>query len=560
MIEARRSAVFVIALSLLSTIFSVVVLHSVVFIFHGIIMPFITIGAFIISLAVSYYLAKKYKVSRAYIIPIILSVIVFASIFLGSITLDTTYDGNNYHKYAIGSLEEGWNPLYSEIKNVYSNTYPKASWIFAASIYQLTGNIESGKAINFIVLAMTFLAVFWYARARLSREKSMVVALLLSLSPVATMQLFNNYVDGIMGSFLIVLTIFFNALVDKKIKTPRIYLYSGIIAAIVIVSNLKFTGVVYAGIIVVVYALYLLLMRNWRILKQLIFVGIISLVFAVGVVGASTYIRNYIVHGNPLYPIMGKGSIDVITTNIPVTYSHKSTVHKFLESNLGETDNISAVWSATPGKLDSSLKVPFTFNIAELNLLSKGSPDLRQAGYGVWFGGILLLSCAASAYLLLKNRNTLKNRNLGFVILPIVPVLISIFATDDAWWARYLPQLIIFPVAILGLLYLNKSKVWAGLLSFTLLFNVMLILVLAISYQQENVGSINARLHSLITCTNNKHPQEIVVTNTNGDFTGSTYNMLDICHNLTVKHESSINNTDNGYVEIWNGIYTKRRT
>lgn len=554
--EMHKNTALSLAAGLLTFIFLVILLNSVVFILHGSLLPIVTILSFIAGLGVTYWAGGQLKVKKPHVLPIVLSCIVAGSVFLGGITLDTTYDGNNYHKYAIGSLKNGWNPVYDEIQNVYSNTYPKASWIFASSIYQLTGDIETGKAINFMVLVAVFLVVFWYLRARLAARQSALLALLLALSPIVAAQLFNNYVDGIMGSLLIILTVFLNVLVDKKIKLPKKYIYSAVIVLITVICNLKFTGVVYSGILATTYLLYVMYRRDWSTTKQLLVVGLASLVVAIGIVGAPTYVRNTIVHGHPLYPIMGKGSIPILADNVPVTYASKNRVHKFIESNLGETDNISAVWGATPDKLDSRLKTPFMFNIDELILLSKGSPDLRQAGYGVWFGGVLLLSLVLAVYLAIVNRRKLKHSDLLLVVLPIIPIVVTALAIEDSWWARYLPQLILFPGIVLTLLYMNKKTVLASVLSFALLFNVTLITVLQLSYQQQTVSQVNDRIHNLIRCDGNS-PQEIVVTVAYGDFVGSTYNMLDVCDNLKIKREPDIKKIDNSYTEIWNGIYTK---
>ncbi len=557
--EVSRLQFLTLALGLLSFIFFTVVFHSIVFILYGVISPILTLLALLLSLALVYAIGARFKFERPLFLPIVLTLVVAISIFLAGSTLDTTYDGNNYHKEAIGSLKNGWNPLYDEVGNIYSNTYPKASWIFASSIYQLTGDIETGKAINFIAAVITFCVVFWYVRIRLSVERSILIASLLALSPIMVTQLFNNYVDGLMGGLLITLTVLFNSLIDKKSKFPKRYIYAAIVATIVIICNLKFTGVVYSGIIAMTYFVYVLWQRNWLMVKQFLVVGALALFLAIGLVGSSTYVKNFVVHGHPLYPIMGEGAIPILADNVPVTYANKNRVYKFFESNLGETDNISAVWGFTEDKLDSRLKFPFTFSITELQLLSVGSPDLRQAGYGVWFGGILLLSGVAAIYMFIKKRPKLSSPELPLVFLPIIPIAITILAIEDAWWARYLPQLILFPVIVLTILYLGKSKVLAGVLSFALLFNTSLLLVLALSYQQGYAGEIEKNMNRLITCDSSK-PQEIVVTKVYGDFTGSTYNMLDICNGLKIKHEPDINALDSGYVEIWNGIYTKDHT
>lgn len=558
MLKNSRIIALSLALGVLLFVFLIVVFNSIAFIFHGAVSPILTVVSLLASLALAYTLSKKSGVRNAHLIPLISLVILAVSVWLGSLTLDITYDGNNYHKHAIGELKNGWNPLYGDIGNIYSNTYPKASWIFASSIYQITGSIESGKAINFLVIAITFLVAYWYIRARLNMNRSIVVALLLAMSPVVAMQLFSNYVDGLMGGLLITLTILFNALLDRKIKVQKRYIYAAIVALIAIISNLKFTGIIYSGIIAMVYLGYFIWRRDWVITKELVVTGVVSLVFAVGIVGAPTYIKNFVTHGHPLYPLMGEGAVPILADNIPKTYADKNRVHKFLESNFGETDNISGVWGFTEDKLDSRLKVPFTFNMFELQLLSIGSPDIRQAGYGVWFGGVLLLSGLALIYVSILNRHKFKKigNDVYLIVLPILPIVITALAFEDSWWARYLPQLVIFPVVALVVMYLCKKNFLASALIFTMLFNMIIILSLAISHQRQVIGPVNKNIDSLIQCTDKK-PQKLIVTPNYGDFTGSTYNMFDRCSNLEIVHEKDAQKLDDTYIEIWNGIYTK---
>ena len=560
MLKESRTIALISALGILSFIFLTVVLSSIVFIFHGTVSPLLTLISLLVSLGHTYTISKKYELKKAYKTPLVTIGIIAVSVFLGSATLDITYDGNNYHKHAIGELKNEWNPLYSDIGNIYSNTYPKASWIFASSIYQITGSVESGKAINFLAIAITFLVAYWYIRARLNTNRSIIVALLLAMSPVVAMQLFSNYVDGLMGGLLITLTILFNALLDRKIKIQKRYIYAAIVALIVMISNLKFTGIIYSGIIAVVYLGYFIWRRDWVITKELVVAGVASLVFAVGIVGAPTYIKNFVTHGHPLYPLMGEGAVPILADNIPKTYADKNRVHKFLESNFGETDNISGVWGFTEDKLDSRLKVPFTFNMSELQLLSIGSPDIRQAGYGVWFGGVLLLAGLALIYVSILNRHKFSKigNDIYLIVLPILPIIITALAFEDSWWARYLPQLIVFPVVALVIMYLCGKNFLASALVFTMLFNMIIILSLGISHQRQTVGLVNKNIDSLIQCSS-EEPQKIVVTPNYGDFTGSTYNMLDRCSSLEVVREKDAQKLDSAYVEIWNGIYTKDR-
>lgn len=546
----------ILGFGVLTFIFLTILTNSIAFFFNGSISPVWIVLSFVLSLTFTYILSKRSGAKRPYLWVVGVVAIVAASLFVGNVTMDVSYDGNTYHKYAIGELSDGWNPIYEEVDGTYSNTYPKASWIFAASVYQITGNIEAGKSMNVLIVILTFLFAFAYLRTRLNVNRSIALAFLLALGPVIAMQLFSNYVDGMLGGLLISLTIIFNALVDKKVKIKPLYLYIAIIMLIVIIGNLKFTGLVYAGVVAVAYLLFIMIRRDWKTTKWLIISGIVSLALAIGVVGASTYIKNTALHGHPLYPLMGEGAVDIMTANQPPTYADKNRIHKFLESNLGETDSIGSFWGWTENKLDSELKVPFTFNIYELELLASGSPDIRQAGYGVWFGGILLLSLGSLIYLFVKNRRRLNNPDLYLALLPVLPVVVTILLLEESWWARYIPQLILFPVVVLTLLYLNKVRVLPHILLFTLLFNTLLLFSLSASHQYNTTSAIRHNIETLIPCTG-KGPQDVFVTDVHGaEFLGSTYNLRDWCGSLKFNYMESRELNDS-YTEVWNGIYSK---
>lgn len=88
--------------------------------------------------------------------------IILISFFISSFLFDFSWDGQWYHQAAIYNLKEGWNPFLEPIKrfNEYNDIsiihFPKGPWYFAASIYSTFGNFESGKTINFIIVAATF--------------------------------------------------------------------------------------------------------------------------------------------------------------------------------------------------------------------------------------------------------------------------------------------------------------------------------------------------------------------------------------------------------------------
>ncbi len=528
-----------------------VLLNSIGFFFHGVVSVAWPLLALFAAVYFIYFMLRDVSLLR-WLAPLLFGVLVLGSVTFGLVTMDNSYDGNAYHKEAIGLLKEGWNPVYESTNSIYVDAYPKASWIVAASIYSLTGNIESGKALNALVVLAVFLAVYGYLRYRLDRNKSLLLAMIAAFSPVAVAQIYSFYVDGLMGGLLILLTVFLSIVVEKKKLLPSWCLYGVIALVIILLINVKFTGVAYAGLTVFVYWLYGIVRKEWSMVKRLTIAGAIGLVVGLFVVGIPTYVKNYTTHSHPLYPIMGPVSIDIMTANQPSSYAHKSGIHKFLESNFGETMNI---MEATDDLVaDSPLKIPFSIKIEELTYFAGGSPDIRQAGYGVWFGGVLLLTGLA-IIVLAMNYKQFRHKQYMLFILPILPVIGGILLFDESWWARYTPHLIIVPVVVITALFLlaKQRKILPYVMIFALLVNGMLIAVLGANYQYRYRQVSTQKIHTLSEGCDNQTPLKFMIT---GDLSGAQFNLKDRCHNSvfqTVKPKlmSDLPDETSG----WLGIY-----
>lgn len=539
---------FALSFALVEFIFLVVALTAAGLLFGGAVSRWWLALSLVASAGTLYWILHNKKVPKTGIWVAAFLAIISLATYVSSITIDSSFDGNSYHKTAIGALKNGWNPVYQDInsfnksdKNTHKivdqlgtdrtmderwvNAYPKATWLFAASMYKVTGNIESGKAINFLTMATVFLLAFSYLFKRLGREKSLLVAGILAVNPVSVSQMFGYFNDGVVAGYIAILLLLLTMLLDTKTVVVKrsIYLYAMIFMAICIVGNTKFTGLVYAGITVACYWLYLAIKKDWQKVIRLAIAGLSAVIFAVFVIGASSYVKNYSQHGSPLYPLVGSDAADIMTHNQPASFAHKSGPHKFLEANLSSTGNLSYSESLT--QKDISPKMPFTIDIHELQVLGS-DPDLRQAGYGVWFGGILLLSGIVGGWILFRNR---QNRDyLALVLLPIATIAVTALVFDNSWWARYLPQLYIFPVIILICLLFLRAKFVSNILTFLLLFNITLTTLLVISYQSTYTNAINNNLKANMLCTGNK-PVRVVAL---GYLSGAMYNLWDRCEQV----------------------------
>jgi hypothetical protein len=106
-------------------------------------------------------------------------------------------------------------------------------------------------------------------------------------------------------------------------------------------------------------------------------------------------------------------------------------------------------------------------------------------------------------------------------------VAIVALAFDNSWWARYLPQLYIFPIIVTVCLMLLRMKYLASLFIFLMLFNVTLTAVLSLDYQARYAKAIgdNLSIHLEGVC---KGQQPVRVYGI-GYLSGAMYNLWDKC-------------------------------
>ena len=104
----------------------------------------------------------------------------------------------------------------------------------------------------------------------------------------------------------------------KFIKNDKDKLLKVIIASlIIIISNVKFTGLAYCGIFCLGYYIYYVIKKlEGKELKNIISntsYFILVVIIAVMVVGSSSYVRNTFEHQNPFYPLLGRDKVDIMT-------------------------------------------------------------------------------------------------------------------------------------------------------------------------------------------------------------------------------------------------------
>lgn len=446
---------FIIINILVTTIFQVV--NIAMSPLNVILSSILTIGLFVLLNRKRINKQNSVFYIASVLITILLAII---STYCVGKTFDTSADGCFYHKPAIGLIKEGWNPLYessedfckehdSEIENsgqfLWIDHYPKVTWNFAASIYSVTNNIETGKVIIvFLAISLACITYYYLAQRKLKDWQAALIAIGIALNPIVLSQLFTYYVDGVMGLLVYGIIMFLVMITDKKFEElSNLEKWLGLASEIVLCMNIKFTGVYFAAIFSIVFYIVWLVQsykdkkfKDSFIKLTLNFVGIV--VVGIGVVGASTYVTNTIDHKNPLYPIIGNDKVDIITTMQPQSFAQKNRFVKMFESTFSRSENVTYY-----SENDPELKVPFSVNQEEIDNLA--IPDARIGGYGVFFSGIVIISIIDLVYALVELFKT--NRKIfKYICVIFAGILITTVFMAEAWWARYSPQLYLIPV------------------------------------------------------------------------------------------------------------------
>ncbi len=403
----------------------------------------------IIGLLISFYWAWKFhrkEIWSTFIFLIILGYCGWAAFLF----YDLSFDGQWYHQDAIIHLRNGWNPFWdaplaheavSGFNANYVNHYAKAPWTLASALYQCLPYIQWSKAGNLMWLAISFLitlgALFrWTQRPFVSA----MIALLLALSPVAVGQSLSFYVDGQLYSLMLILIIF---LADIFIDGPSFYRWFSVGVAFIYLSNIKFTGLVYASIFF--FGLFMVVVFKhkkiwWNVLSR----GVVIFILAFFVVGHCTYVRNWKDKGHPFFPLMGEGNEG---TRVAQVHYPKN----FFDMNRWQRWNAATFHYpgyTSPDEFPSHPKKLFhRKTVRESILYYRLHQPMVIAPLGPFSAELILLLIPLFLFLVWRNKKGLFPWLLG-------GILVSVCIQPEFWHYRYAPhQLFIYGFVLLfGLL------------------------------------------------------------------------------------------------------------
>lgn len=502
-----------------------------------------TIIAILILLKKNDFLKHLKCIFISIILPIIIIII---SIYVNGKVLDHSFDGNTYHKATIGLLKNGWNPIYEKAEEfdkkqknpiyiekniektdnrVWINHYARASHIFQANIYKFTNNIECGKAINTISLIALFFITFSYLAQKLKKIFFAFMFSLCTISPsVVGAQYLTNYIDLLVYLYLTLLIISFFILEFYKNKNEKIDGFILYFVSLSMLINIKFTSFAYAGIYCLGYYIYYIVkLKNKKIEKEFFInftsISIICVLVSIFIIGLAVYPKNIKTNGNPLYPLFGNDSVDIITQNQPDYFENKNTIEKFTISMFSKVENI-----AKADKKKATYKIPFTYNNSELEAIK--TTDARISGNGVLFSGIFIITIIS---LFISGYKMYKEQRKVF-LMSLIPLLITIsliFILSESWWARYFPQ--IYYLVLLNILFLsfqNKKSysIFLSILICLIIYNNSITIWSSTKYSYDlNINSNNE--YRLFLENNNNKDYKLYISSP--IFIGTTYNIFD---------------------------------
>lgn len=320
---------------------------------------------------------------------------------------DPSYDGNAYHQEEIALMLNGWNPYHPAATfdpGLWASHYAKAIEMVAATVVAATGSIESGKVVNFMLIFGAALYVYAFVRSKLGGPvaKSMLFIAVVVANPVGLTQMLTYYIDYTKYYYLLLTIV---AVCSLSEASPRrrfdiLLLFAVTCLAIATKFNIFFEQ----GIAIFASAAWLAWRRRMRAVGQICAVGVAAIVVGACVLCYHPYYTNWSLQGNPFYPLLGDGAVDIMTSNTPERLVGNRFVDFFISY--------------------------FTFSLPSYDTMN---------GFGLTMP--LLLAMSVAVFVIYRS-------GIGaWMWYALAWVVGSCFFFAQGWWARYSCQLWFVPVA-----------------------------------------------------------------------------------------------------------------
>ncbi|MFO0703983.1 MAG: hypothetical protein U0525_04640 [Patescibacteria group bacterium] len=425
-----------------------------------------------------------------------------------SYTYDTSWDGQGYHQSAVIALANNWNPV-KEIhaplqkvlpSQIFAESYPPALWEIEASIYALTGRINSAKVVNFAIAAIAFLVVYDLLRKlKIRKLLALLISILVVIQPVFMIQLLTFMEDGFgYEVFVIALASLITfCLSPKNFWAMLMFVMAELLLVTTKYSHLPVSlviGMVFFPVIVnrLMNKDYPFNIKNISLVFLILFVSLIFFYLPYG--------RNYLAYKAMFYP-----------TNIPDLMG--SVTYNNVPNNLQKTDKLgllfygifSSAQDATSGDPRSSsnvakLKIPFTFSKYEIT----SSAELynnRVGGGGPLFSGIIVLSTIILLIAYFKSKTLHERYAIYSSFFMVLALLILALLAPTPNLLRYvnelqlLPFVILIPILITFRQWYLKGAIY--FITFLIFINISIFSYAVISKNIKEAKAIKAQFEKM---------------------------------------------------------------
>ena len=360
------------------------------------------------------------------LVTLLLFLAVFALAAWGlSFALDWGYDSRTYHSEAILSLLERVNP-YQYPAHWRTYTYPAAHWLLSSSFILWTQSFTASFAFTLVAVFAAFLCArrFLATMPHLSRRWRNVLAFLLAANPIATLGFSTHLNDGLFASTL--LSVFLAMLCfvtddGAQSRTTRLRGALYIVALLVLLINIKFTGLVYGGILGLTALAYGIRRgASRKTFLQLVGLGSGATILGVALFGFFPYATNVMQGKNPFHPIIQYDEQGNRTDLFDIGIA----IHSEMDREFYEKSHYEKWWIAL-----FSQHGEYFWKPAPLPPFSSLRPLSFLRGFGSFFSGSLFL--CLTLVLFVRHRG-------AWVVM--AGVMASVLSTDASFYARLIPQ------------------------------------------------------------------------------------------------------------------------
>ncbi|MDR2907201.1 MAG: hypothetical protein LBU91_04335 [Bacteroidales bacterium] len=407
--------------------------------------PIIFPLAIALSLGLVYVVSEKNSPQFFYASCSVLGIII-GSLILSAFTYDYSYDGQWYHQEIISQLKNGWNPIYkfhAPDASRWVNHYAKGLETVSATIYSMTGNIETGKAVNLLLVFASAFLFFTFLKTcfeTLSFKKKILLTFLFVFCPVVGAQIF-TFKNDFAGYALLLTLVPSLILLFRKQSKYNLFIIGAVVFLACVIKFNWFFWILFA---VFCYLVYMMVIKRYDLLKKIIITCMISSIVAVFIVGFNPYVTNIIDHKNPFYLVIGEGRVDTIDQFTP-SIQNKARVGKVLTS-LCSYPNLTLNETS---RIQEDVKWAFPWNLRFSHFRNCAVDNTRIGGFGVFFCWSFVLSLALYGMVAFRKNKLENNINRIHYDIFLLILFLSLFILPLGWWARFVPFFWAFPLVML---------------------------------------------------------------------------------------------------------------